>query len=50
MAGRTIETWNNVQITGGTVELRLPQKAMGCMILRVTAGSQVVQKRITVVR
>jgi hypothetical protein len=50
MHGRTIETWNNVQITGGSAELQLPRKALGCMVLRVTAGNQVVQKRINIVR
>ena len=27
MHGRTIETWNNVQITGDSAELQLPRKA-----------------------
>jgi hypothetical protein len=50
MAGRTVETWNDVQITGGTSELRLPQKAFGCMVLKVIAGKEVIQKKINIVR
>jgi hypothetical protein len=50
MHGRTVETWNDVRITGGTAELRLPQKAFGCMVLRVLADKEVIQKRITIVR
>ena len=50
MAGRTVETWKNIQITGGSVDLQLPQKAIGCMVLRVIAGKEIVQKRINVVR
>jgi hypothetical protein len=50
MAGRTVETWNDIQIAGGTSELRLPQKAFGCMVLRVTAGKEVIQKKINIVR
>jgi hypothetical protein len=50
MAGRSVENWKNIQIVGGSVDLQLPQKAIGCMILRVIAGKEIVQKRINVVR
>ena len=50
MAGRSVQTWKNIQITGGSVDLQLPQKAIGCMVLRVIAGKEIVQKRINVVR
>jgi hypothetical protein len=50
MSGRTVETWNNIQITGGSADLKLPQKAIGCMVLRITAGKEIVQKRINIIR
>ena len=50
MGGRLLETWNTIQVSGGTAELKLPQQVKGCLILRVYAGDKIIQKRFTVVR
>jgi hypothetical protein len=48
IAGRVICSWNTIRVSGNTAELQLPQKARGCMILRVFTGGTVLQEKMTV--
>jgi hypothetical protein len=50
VSGKVLQTWNNVRVNEGVTELSLPLQARGCMILRVYAGKEMVQKKINVLR
>jgi hypothetical protein len=46
--GRVLETWNALRLSGASADLRLPAAAKGCLILRIYAGKEVLQKKFTV--
>jgi hypothetical protein len=45
ISGKVLATWTDVRPVGSQVELALPARAKGCMIVRVHAGQQMIQKK-----
>jgi hypothetical protein len=51
VSGRLLETWNDVRLSGGLeAELSLPASANGCLLLKVLAEKETMQKKFTVTR
>jgi len=50
LSGRLLKTWDRISLNGSTAELLLPANAKGCLILRVFAGADIMQKKFTVTR
>jgi hypothetical protein len=47
VSGRVLKTWSGINLIGASADLRLPPNAKGCLILRVFAGKEVMQKKFT---
>lgn len=48
--GRLLQSWDNVMVRNGRVELSMPPQARGCVIIRVHAGTEMYQKKIVLAR
>ena len=46
--GRALATWSALHPSGARAEVSLPATVKGCLILRVFAGKEVIQKKFTV--
>jgi hypothetical protein len=40
-----LATWTDVRPVGSQVELALPARAKGCVVVRVHSGQQMIQKK-----
>jgi hypothetical protein len=45
ISGKVLASWDDVRLMGNQAELALPARAKGCMIVRVHAGQQLMQKK-----
>ena len=45
ISGKVLASWDDVRLMGNQAELALPARAKGCMIVRVHAGRQLIQKK-----
>jgi hypothetical protein len=50
VSGRVLKTWSGIHLSGAATDLQLPPSAKGCLILRVFAGKEVMQKKFTTAR
>ena len=50
ISGKVLASWDDVKPAGNHAELALPAHAKGCMIVRVHAGQQMIQKKFVIVR
>ena len=48
ISGKVLASWDDVRLTGNHAELALPARAKGCMIVRVHAGQQMIQKKFVI--
>jgi hypothetical protein len=48
ISGKVLATWNNVRPSGGIAECALPRNARGCMVVRVYAGKEMMQKKLVI--
>ncbi|MBN1131009.1 MAG: hypothetical protein JXA71_18620 [Chitinispirillaceae bacterium] len=48
ISGKVLATWNNVRPAGGIAECALPRNARGCMVVRVYAGKEMLQKKFVI--
>jgi hypothetical protein len=50
ISGKVLATWNDVRPVGNCAELALPRAVNGCVIVRVHAGQQMIQKKFVIAR
>jgi hypothetical protein len=48
VSGRTVVSWSDLHVQTGTAQLVLPRALKGTFVLRVTVGSETVQRRVVV--
>jgi hypothetical protein len=50
ISGKVLASWDDFRPAGNQAELALPARAKGCMIVRVHAGQQMIQKKFVIAR
>jgi hypothetical protein len=50
LSGRLLQTWGNVRCATGAIDLHIPSTAKGCLVLRVCAGREIMQKKFMIGR
>jgi hypothetical protein len=48
ISGKVLAAWDDVRPAGNRVELSLPPRAKGCVVVRVRAGQQMIQKKFVI--